>query len=69
MNIRLRTFIDLVIFALSLFRELNALQYVPVYMVFHSGIAPISLVENDVFSHLKSRTCIHSNIYKSGISV
>ena len=34
-------------------------------MVLHSGIAPISLFENDVFSHLKSRTCIHSNIYKS----
>ena len=63
-NIRLRTFVNLVTFW-----ELNALQYVAVYMVFHSGIAPISLVENDVFSHLKSRTCIHSNIYKSGISV
>ena len=32
---------------LSTFLELNALQHVPVYMVFHSGIAPISLVENE----------------------
>ena len=77
-NIRLRTFVNVVIFPLSLFSDLgpfdiatfwgmNALQYV--CMVFHSGIAPISLVGNDVFSHLKSGTCIHSNIYKSGISV
>ena len=76
-NIHLRTFVNLVILPLSLFSdndistfwELNALRYVPVYMVFRSGIAPISLVENDVFSHLKKRTCIYSNIYKSGISV
>ena len=82
-NIRLRTFVNLVIFPLSLFSDLGpfgqliiyryfgnyALQYVPVYIVFHSGIAPISLVVHDVFSHLKKRACIHSNIYKSGISV
>ena len=54
---------------ISTFWELNALQYVPVYMVLDSGIAPTTLVENDIFSHLKSGTCIHSNIYKSGISV
>ena len=66
-NIHLRTFVNLVIFPLSLFSDLgpvwpahdistfwdfNALQYVPVYVVFHSGIAPISLVENDAFSHI-----------------
>ena len=51
-NIRLRTVVNLVIFPLSVwpahdistFCKFNGLQYVPVYMVFHCGIAPISLV-------------------------
>ena len=67
----MRTYDILVIFPYALFTDLGPFgqvmiyhhldnvtlfQCVPVYMHLHSSRALILLVENDLFSHLKSRT-------------